>query len=105
MAFPGRRAPNVSQYLANLNVIPSEHDQQQEEGFNFENDLDMFTNTDFINYDGSEAMNGTNTGATDYAGVGEKKDGYGNNNGNGNARMRREGIDFSSGTSLNFPRR
>ena len=95
MAFAGRRAPNVSQYLANLNVIPSEHDQQQEEGFNLDNDLDMFTNTDFINYDGSEGLNVTNTGATDY-GVGEK-DGYGNN-GNGNRRMRREGIDFSSGT-------
>ena len=103
MAFAGRRAPNVSQYLANLNVIPSEHDQQQEEGFNLDNDLDLFTNTDFINYDGSEGMDAANTGPTDYAGVGEK-DAYGNNNGNGTARMRREGIDFSSGTSPAFPR-
>lgn len=52
-AFNGRRAPNVSQYVANLNAIPSAHDValQQQEGFSLEDDLAMFTNTEFFDFD------------------------------------------------------
>jgi hypothetical protein len=52
-AFGGRRAPNVSQYVANLNTIPSAHDvaTQQQEGFSLEDDLAMFTNTEFFDFD------------------------------------------------------
>ncbi|KAI9815098.1 MAG: hypothetical protein M1827_002941 [Pycnora praestabilis] len=56
--YNGRRAPNVSQYIANLNTIPSAHDlaTQQQEGFNLEDDLAMFTNTQFFDYDLGQAM-------------------------------------------------
>lgn len=51
--FNGRRAPNVSQYVANLNAIPSPHDvaTQHQEPFNLEDDLAMFTNTEFFDFD------------------------------------------------------
>ncbi|KAG9997035.1 hypothetical protein KCU78_g17148, partial [Aureobasidium melanogenum] len=48
-----RRAPNVSQYIANLNTVPSAADlaAQQELGA-FDDDLAMFTNTQFFDFDG-----------------------------------------------------
>ena len=96
--FVNRRAPNVSQYLANLNVIPSEHDQQQEQAYNVDNDLDMFTNAEFFNFDLTEGVNGTNNGAGDQVGDTEHKTGYGSGNGSGNQnRNPREGLDFPSG--------
>ncbi len=52
-AFNGRRAPNVSQYVANLNALPSAHEvaTQQQDGFSLEDDLAMFTNTEFFDFD------------------------------------------------------
>ena len=97
--FPNRRAPNVSQYLANLNVIPSEHDQQQEQAYNVDNDLDMFTNAEFFNFDLTEGVNGTNNAVGDQAGNAEQKTGFGNGSGSGNRnRNPRDGLDFPSGT-------
>ncbi|KAL8733070.1 MAG: hypothetical protein Q9181_003708 [Wetmoreana brouardii] len=54
--FSGRKGPNVSHYLANLNAIPSEHDiaTQQAENFDFGNDLAAFTNTEFLEFDQGE---------------------------------------------------
>ncbi|KAL8767048.1 MAG: hypothetical protein Q9209_006342 [Squamulea sp. 1 TL-2023] len=54
--YSGRKAPNVSQYLSNLNTIPSEHEiaTQQPEGFDFTNDLAAFTNTQFFDFDQGE---------------------------------------------------
>ncbi|PNS13984.1 Regulatory protein cys-3 [Sphaceloma murrayae] len=50
--YQGRRGPNVSQYIANLNAIPSAADMTQQEDFsNFEGDLDLFTNADFFDFD------------------------------------------------------
>lgn len=47
-----RRAPNVSQYVAHLNTIHSPQDMQQEdEGFRLEDDLAVFTNAEFYNFD------------------------------------------------------
>ena len=47
-----RRAPNVSQYIANLNTIHSPQDMQQDdEGFRLEDDLAVFTNAEFYNFD------------------------------------------------------
>ena len=48
MAYNGRKGPNVSEYIANLNAIPSEQDLQAQEGISFEDDLSMFTNTTFF---------------------------------------------------------
>lgn len=49
----GRKAPNVSQYLANLNAMPSPHDMatKQEENFGLDDDLAQFTNAEFLDFD------------------------------------------------------
>lgn len=51
--FNGRRAPNVSQYVANLNTIPSAHDMaaKQQDDYGLEDDLALFTNTEFYDFD------------------------------------------------------
>ncbi|KAL8787569.1 MAG: hypothetical protein Q9213_002131 [Squamulea squamosa] len=55
--YTGRKGPNVSQYLSNLNTIPSDHEiatTQQSDGFDFNNDLAAFTNTQFFDFDQGE---------------------------------------------------
>ena len=50
----GRRPPNVSQYIiATLNTVPSAQEvaNQEDENFNLEDDLAIFTNTEFFNFD------------------------------------------------------
>lgn len=51
--FNGRREPNVSQYIANLNTIPPVLDSaaKQEENYNLEDDLSVFTNAEFFDFD------------------------------------------------------
>ncbi|KAF2157064.1 phosphoglycerate mutase-like protein [Myriangium duriaei CBS 260.36] len=54
--FQGRRGPPVSQYIANLNTVPSATDiahqqQHQQEFANFDDDIALFTNTDFFDFD------------------------------------------------------
>ena len=51
--FTGRKAPNVSQYLANLNAIPSAHEiaNQQQEPYAIDDELALFTNTEFYDFD------------------------------------------------------
>jgi hypothetical protein len=52
--FNGRRAPNFAQYLEDLNAIPSPYEQsshQQDDAFNLEAELAMFTNTEFLEFD------------------------------------------------------
>lgn len=66
MAYQGRRAPNVSEYIANLNAVPSAQDLQSSnaDNFNLEDDLAMFTNTQFFDFDlGHDAdLQGANYG-------------------------------------------
>ncbi|KAI7157049.1 hypothetical protein KC349_g5936 [Hortaea werneckii] len=49
----GRRAPNVSQYLADLNTIPGPQDLsgQQNDFGGLGDDLDFLTNTEFFDFD------------------------------------------------------
>ncbi|KAI7302127.1 hypothetical protein KC315_g16267 [Hortaea werneckii] len=49
----GRRAPNVSQYLADLNTIPGTQDLsgQQNDFGGLGDDLDFLTNTEFFDFD------------------------------------------------------
>lgn len=56
--YKGRKAPNVSHYLANLNPLPSAHDvaAQQQEDFNLDHDLAQFTNTDFLDFDADDFL-------------------------------------------------
>ncbi len=52
MAYNGRRGPNVSAYIANLNAIPTEQDLQSSNQESFiDDDLAMFTNTQFFDFD------------------------------------------------------
>ncbi len=53
MTYNGRRGPNVSEYIANLNAIPSAQDIQtiDQQSFNFDDDLALFTNTNFFDFD------------------------------------------------------
>ena len=52
--FGGRRAPNVSQYIANLNTIPSEYDLAVQEDYGIADDLATFTNAEFYDWDNVE---------------------------------------------------
>lgn len=52
--YNGRRAPNFSQYLDDLNTIPSPYDQalqQQQNTANFDEELALFTNAEFFDFD------------------------------------------------------
>jgi hypothetical protein len=51
MTYNGRRAPNVAEYIAQLNAIPSAQDLQNADSYNLEDDLAMFTNTHFFDFD------------------------------------------------------
>lgn len=51
MTYNGRRAPNVSEYIAQLNSIPSAQDIHSADNFNLDDDLAMFTNTQFFDFD------------------------------------------------------
>ena len=51
---PGRKAPNLSHYIAGLNQIPQEEDYTdfiQDDYNTFEDDLALFTDTEFIHND------------------------------------------------------
>lgn len=52
MAYNGRTGPNVSEYIANLNAIPSE--LPNDDDFNLDDSLAMFTNTQFYDFDAAE---------------------------------------------------
>ncbi len=56
--YKGRKAPNVSQYLANLNALPSAHDlaTQQQEDFSIDDELAQFTNTEFLDFDAGDFL-------------------------------------------------
>lgn len=51
--FNGRRAPNFSQYLNELNTLPSHFEQtaQSDELFNVDAELALFTNAEFLDFD------------------------------------------------------
>jgi hypothetical protein len=53
MGYNGQRGPNVSEFIANLNAIPSAQEVGSEapENFNYEAELAMFTNTEFVDFD------------------------------------------------------
>lgn len=50
-SYNGQRGPNVSEFIANLNAIPSAQDLASQQDFNFDDDLAMFTNTTFFDFD------------------------------------------------------
>lgn len=57
---PRRSGPNVAQYIANLNAIPSPQEsgsvQGQQDAYGLDDDLALFTNVEFLdNFDLGEA--------------------------------------------------
>ncbi|KAL1877552.1 hypothetical protein VTK73DRAFT_8610 [Phialemonium thermophilum] len=52
--YGGRRGPNVSQYLRELNTIPAHDKPAADEAFGMEDDLAMFTNTQFFDFDSGQ---------------------------------------------------
>ncbi|PGH02113.1 hypothetical protein GX51_04816 [Blastomyces parvus] len=55
-SYNGRRAPNFSQYLNDLNTIPSPYDlaqqeQEQQSLFDVDAELALFTNAEFLDFD------------------------------------------------------
>ncbi|KAJ5747853.1 uncharacterized protein N7511_009549 [Penicillium nucicola] len=56
-SYNGRRAPNFSQYIDDLNAIPSPYDQalqqqqRQQNSFTLDEELALFTNTEFFDFD------------------------------------------------------
>jgi len=50
MAYNGRRGPNVSEYIANLNAIPTPQELSNQDSF-VDDDLALFTNTQFFDFD------------------------------------------------------
>lgn len=61
---PRKAAPNVSQYIANLNTIPSVHDlaTEQQDGYPLDDDLAIFTNADFYDFDLGENIDQSTVG-------------------------------------------
>ncbi|RHZ73464.1 hypothetical protein CDV55_107880 [Aspergillus turcosus] len=60
--YNGRRAPNFSQYIEDLNAIPSPYDQalqqqQRQDTFNLDAELSLFTNTEFFDFDNLGDLN------------------------------------------------
>ncbi|KAF4584317.1 Regulatory protein cys-3 [Ophiocordyceps camponoti-floridani] len=55
-AYNGRHAPNVSQYLRDLNTINPQDTSAADEGFAIEDDLALFTNTQFFDFDSGQNM-------------------------------------------------
>jgi hypothetical protein len=54
--YNGRHGPNVSKYVANLNTIPTQQDLLAEP-LNIEEDLALFTNNDFIDWNENDNLN------------------------------------------------
>ncbi|GIK03719.1 hypothetical protein Aspvir_007793 [Aspergillus viridinutans] len=60
--YNGRRAPNFSQYIEDLNAIPSPYDQalqqqQRQDTFSLDAELSLFTNTEFFDFDNLGDLN------------------------------------------------
>lgn len=53
--YNGRHGPNVSQYLRDLNII-SPQDTTADDNFSIEDDLALFTNTQFFDFDSGQNL-------------------------------------------------
>ncbi|KAJ6441905.1 regulatory protein cys-3 [Purpureocillium lavendulum] len=54
--YNGRHGPNVSQYLRDLNTISPQDTTAADEAFNMEDDLSLFTNTQFFDFDSGQNL-------------------------------------------------
>lgn len=67
MNFNGRKANNIFSHIDNLNTLPSDYDlamPSQQNAFDLEADMAMFTNTQFFDFDLGESKNANSFGTT-----------------------------------------
>ena len=58
MSYNTRPRPNVSQYIANLNIIPGQNElPQPPETFSTDDELALFVNSDFFDFDANGVQN------------------------------------------------
>lgn len=74
--YNGRRAPNFAQYLDDLNAIPSPYDQalqqqQRQTTLNLDEELALFTNTEFFDFDKFNDLNLPSFDSVDDKNLGE----------------------------------
>lgn len=73
-----RPGPNVSEFVANLNALPSPQDRSGTDAYALDDDLAMFTNTQFFDFDaGTSDLGGFGHGHSEggaTAAAGEAKD-------------------------------
>lgn len=70
-SYGGRRAPNVSQYLANLNQVDDSSPTDNILGG--QDDLSLFATTDFFDFDMNDGLSGLPTSSEfDHTAVGRK---------------------------------
>ncbi|KAI9642755.1 hypothetical protein NHQ30_008487 [Ciborinia camelliae] len=97
MAYNGRRGPNVSEYIANLNAIPTPQDLQNsnQDPFNVDDDLAMFTNAQFFDFDLNQNTN-TDLQAPNFDGIGAQTTADG-------VDLDLKDMDFGITGDFNFP--
>ena len=91
----GRKVPNVSQYLANLNTIPSAHDvATQDDNFDIDEQLAQFTNVEFLDFDtGGEFLEHP---------ISEFNSDHGARSRRQSASVDTKGMDFVNSTSFQY---
>ena len=71
MAGSSGRKPgvNVSQYIADLNKVPSDFDldRSAEDAFSLDEELAQFTNAEFLDFDSGNFLDGSATTGIDYS--------------------------------------
>lgn len=78
--YNGRRAPNFAQYLDDLNQIPSPYDQalqqqqRQQNTFNVDEELAIFTNAEFFDFDNFGSLSLPSFDAEEKTSAGESPD-------------------------------
>ena len=73
--YSARKAPNVSQYIANLNTLPSAHDiATGQDGYPLDDDLAIFTNAEFFDFDLGENYDPSMEGRTKQATAAKNND-------------------------------
>ena len=94
----GRKVPNVSQYLANLNAISPAHDvATQEENFDIDEQLAQFTNVEFLDFDtGAEFLEHP------IADFNSDHEARSRRQSAGNTTADSKGMDFVNSTSLSY---
>ncbi len=92
----GRKVPSVSQYLANLNAIPSAHDvATQDENFDIDEQLAQFTNVEFLDFDtGGDFLENQIPDFNSDHGARSRRQSA------GNTTVDAKGMDFVNSTSL-----